>query len=168
MKTIVMDGVLDNPPVIDGDVMQIHGMMEQVAATQTVQPQTLGMNSNGVTFSQFAMASKAGMIPAIDPKEAQEQLYTDIFRHILERIKAEFIENELLAPGDIPDGFAITVKIEPDLEQDDLRNAQIALQIKQAGLASGEWIDTNLLKIPDGRRCGGSARWKRCGMRSWN
>ncbi|MCA9916216.1 MAG: hypothetical protein KC496_22825, partial [Anaerolineae bacterium] len=152
MKTIVMDGVLDNPPVIDGDVMRIHGMMEQVAATQTVQPQTLGMNSNGVTFSQFAMASKAGMIPAIDPKEAQEQLYTDIFRHILERIKAESIENELLAPGDIPDGFAITVKIEPDLEQDDLRNAQIALQIKQAGLASGEWIDTNLLKIPDSKK----------------
>lgn len=152
IRTIKAKGTLADPQVIDGDVLKLFDLMKGEAATQTVQPQTLGQNTAGVTFSQFALASKAGLIPAIDPKEAMEALYEDAFTHILQRIKAESIENEVIAPGDIPEKVKLTVTLEPDLEQDDLRNAQIASQLKASGAnVSDEWIDTNLLKVADSK-----------------
>ena len=151
VRTLVADGQIANTNVIDGDVIQLGNLLDKQAATQTIQPQTLGTSPAGVTFSQFALSSKAGMIPAVDPKESMEALYEDMFTHILERIEAESIDNDLLKAADIPKDFKIIVSIEPDLEQDDLRNASIALQLKNAGLGSGEWIDTNILKIPDSK-----------------
>ncbi len=125
-------------------------MLKGEAASQTIQPQTLGSNTSGVTFSQFALAQKAGLIPAIDPKEALEALYADAFDHILQRIKTEDIQNELITPADIPDTYKLTVTLAPDLEQDDLRNTQIATQILNSGAnVSKEWVNTNVLKISD-------------------
>lgn len=152
MRVIMGKGTLSDPQVIDGDVLRLFDLMKGEAATQTIQPQTLGQNTAGVTFSQFALASKAGLIPAIDPKEAMEALYADAFTHMLQRIKEESIENELIKAGDIPNKLKLTVTLEPDLEQDDLRNAQIATQLKNSKAnVSDEWINTNLLKIPDSK-----------------
>jgi hypothetical protein len=150
IRRIRMRGKLEDPQVIDGDVLKVIDIVRGQAATQMIQPQTLGQNTSGVTFSQFALASKAGLIPAIDPKESQEALYRDAFTHILERIKYESIENELIQPSDIPDKIKVIVKIEPDLEQDDLRNSQVAQGLLNAGAnVSKKWINTNVLKIAD-------------------
>jgi len=143
-------GTLADWKVINGDVIQLKNLMDQEDANSTIQPQTLGQNTEGVTFSQFAMASKAGLIPAQDPKEAEEQVYKDAFTHILQRIKQESIENDLLQASDIPDKFELEVSLEPDLSQDDLRNAQIVTQLKTSGAnVSDEWINSTLLKISD-------------------
>lgn len=148
IKTVVAKGQFADLSVIDSDVMQIKGLMDEQAAVNTIQPQTLGANTQGVTFSQFAIANKAGLIPAQNPKEAEEALYRDAFTHILERIKHEGIENELLSPNDIPEKIELEVTIEPDLAQDDLRNAQIAAQLRGANSnVSDEWINTNILHI---------------------
>lgn len=149
IRKIIAKGQLQDPQIIDGDVLRLKDLLDGQAATQTIQPQTLGQNTPGITFSQFALASKAGLIPAVDPKAALEALYKDVFIHVLQRIKQENIENDLIAPADIPDSIDMEVSIEPDLEQDDLRNAQIAVQIRNAGIASREWIETNILKIAD-------------------
>lgn len=150
VRTIIAKGKLENPQVIDGDVMAVGNVLDKNAASQTIQPQTLGESTNGVTFSQFAMASKAGLIPAIDPKEAQESLYADAMTHILQRIQEESIENTLIPVQSIPKKFKVTVTIEPDLEQDDLRNAQVAQQLLNSGAdVSKKWVNTNLLKIAD-------------------
>jgi hypothetical protein len=96
------------------------------------------------------MQVNAGKLPTIDPIEAQRQCYRDLFLHILQRIKAEGIENDLIKPEDIPDDIELEVTLEPDLQQDDLRNAQIVTQLKNAGAnVSDEWLNTNLLKIAD-------------------
>lgn len=143
-------GQLADNQVIDGDVLRMSDMLKTEAAAQTIQPQTLGQNTSGVTFSQFALASKAGLIPAIDPKEAMEALYADAFRHILQRIKTEDIQNDLIQAVDIPEKFKLTVTLAPDLEQDDLRNAQIATQLLNSGATvSKEWVNSNILKIAD-------------------
>lgn len=148
IKTVVAKGQFADMSVIDRDVMQIKGLMDEQAAVNTIQPQTLGANTQGVTFSQFAIANKAGLIPAQNPKEAEEALYRDAFTHILERIKHEGIDNELLSPNDIPEKIELEVVIEPDLTQDDLRNAQIAAQLRGANSnVSDEWINTNILHI---------------------
>lgn len=153
LRIIRADGQMADPQVIDGDVMRLKEMMDSQAAMQTIQPQTLGANTSGVTFSQFALASKAGLIPAVDPKEAIETLLEDACTHMLERIKAEDIQNELITPADIPEGVTLTVTLEPDLEQDDLRNSQVAQGLLNAGAnVSKEWINTNILKIPDSKK----------------
>lgn len=150
IRVIHGKGQLADNQVIDGDVLRMSDMLKTEAAAQTIQPQTLGQNTAGTTFSQFALASKAGLIPAIDPKEAMEALYTDAFRHILQRIKTEDIQNDLIQAVDIPEKFKLTVTLAPDLEQDDLRNAQIATQLLNSGATvSKEWVNSNILKIAD-------------------
>lgn len=152
IKTIVAKGQFADMSVIDKDVLQLRGLMDEQNARNTLQPQTLGANTQGVTFSQFALASKAGMIPAQDPKDAMEAVYRDAFTHILERIKHEGIVNELLEASDIPDQIEMEVSIEPDLAQDDLRNAQVASQLRNGNSnISDEWINTNILKIANSK-----------------
>ena len=60
VRTLVADGQIANTNVIDGDVIQLGNLLDKQAATQTIQPQTLGTSPAGVTFSQFALSSKAG------------------------------------------------------------------------------------------------------------
>jgi len=150
VKIITTKGKMENVQVIDGDVIQLKNLMEQQTGQSTIQEQTIGGASDAATFSSYVMQMNAGKLPAIDPIEAQEQCYKDSFLHILQRIKAEGIENDLIAPDEIPDNIELEVALEPDLQQDDLRNSQIVTQLKTSGAnVSDEWLNTNLLKIAD-------------------
>jgi hypothetical protein len=150
VKVITMKGKMENVPVIDSDVLQLKALMDDQTGKSTIQEQTIGGQADAATFSSYVMSVNAGKLPAIDPTEAQEQCYRDAFLHILQRIKSEGIESEMLDPADIPDDIELEVTMEPDLQQDDLRNAQIVTQLKASGAnVSDEWLDTNLLKIPD-------------------
>jgi len=58
----------------------------------------------------------------------------------------------VISPADIPDDIDIEVTLEPNLTQDDLRNAQIATNLKAANTnISSEWINTHILKIADSK-----------------
>lgn len=150
VKIITAKGKLENVQVIDGDVIQIKNLMDNQTGKSTIQEQTIGGSSEAATFSSYVMEVNAGKLPAIDPTEAQEQCYRDLFLHILQRIKAEGITNDLIAPDEIPDDVELEVTLEPDLQQDDLRNSQIVTQLKGSGAnVSDEWLNTNLLKIAD-------------------
>ncbi len=150
IKIITAKGRLENIPIVDGDVIQLKNLMDDQAGKSTIQEQTIGGADTGSTFSSYVMQVNAGKLPAVDPTEAQKWCYRDLFLHILQRIKTEGIDNELIDPEDIPDDIDIEVTLEPDLQQDDLRNAQIVAQLKNAGAnVSDEWINTNLLKIAD-------------------
>jgi len=131
--------------IIDGDIMQLKNMMDDVSGDSTIRGQTLGENIRGATFSSLAMLSSAGKLPMIDPQEAVEQAFTDMFLHILNRIKEEGIENDLVPPADIPDDIEVIVTMEAKLPQDNLRNAQIASALGDK--VSDEWVHTNLLQI---------------------
>lgn len=150
VKLIRAKGKLENIQVIDGDVLQLKALMENQTSMSTIQEQTIGGAAESSTFSSYVMQVNAGKLPAIDPTEAQEQAYRDLFLHVLQRIKSEGIESQLLMPEDIPADVDLDVTMEPDLSQDDLRNSQIVAQLKQSGAnVSDEWLNTNLLKIPD-------------------
>lgn len=154
VRIIVGKGHLEKWQVIDGDMIQLKRLMDTEDANSTMPPQS--QNRDGMTFSQFAMESRSGLIPAQDPKEALEQVYKDAFTHILQRIKEEDIPNDLIQAQDIPDKFELIVTLEPDLAQDDLRNAQIVTNLKNSGAnVSDEWLNSTLLKISDS-----AAMWK--------
>lgn len=137
-----------NFPVVDADAMQIRQIFTELSGQSMIHGQTLGENIKGSTFSGLAMLSSAGQLPLTDPKEAVAKAFKDIFTHILCRIKAEGIENELISPAWIPDDYPdIEVRLEPKLPQDNLRNSQIAQGL--GDLVSDEWKHENLLQISD-------------------
>lgn len=150
VKIITARGKLEQINVINGDLVQIKGLMDEQTGKSTIQEQTIGGTAQDTTFSGYVMSVNAGKLPAVSPTEAQEQAYRDCFLHILQRIKAEGIDNELIDPNDIPDDVDLEVTLEPNLQQDDLRNSQIVAQLKTSGAnVSDEWLNANLLKIPD-------------------
>jgi hypothetical protein len=150
VKIITTKGKLENIPIVSADVIQLKGLMDAQTGKSTIQEQTIGGGSDAATFSSYVMEVNAGKLPTIDPREAQEQAYRDCFLHILQRVKSEGIANDLIDPADIPDDVDMEVSLEPNLQQDDLRNSQIVTQLKGSGAnVSDEWMNTNLLKIAD-------------------
>ena len=150
VKIITARGRMENINVIDGDVLQLKALMDNENARSTIRPEAFGGGAEGATFSGYVTSMNASKLPAEDPKEGISKVYRDMCLYILKRIKAEGIENELIAPTDIPDDVEIEVVLEPNLTQDDLRNAQIVASLKTAQVnVSDEWLNTNILKIPD-------------------
>jgi len=131
--------------VVDGNIVQIKNMLDELSESSTIRSATLGDNISGSTFSALSMMSSAGKLPMIDPREAVEGAFSDIFLHILERIKEQGIANDLIQPLDIPDNVEVEVTLEPKLPQDNLRNAQVAQNL--GDLVSDEWKHSNLLQI---------------------
>lgn len=150
VKVLTMKGKLENINIINGDFLQLKNLIDGAMGTSTIEDATIGGNSPVDTFSSYVMQMNAGKLPLQDVTEAIEFCYRDACLHILQRIKLEKIENELIAPEDIPDDVELDVTFEPNLAQDDLRNAQIVAQLKGSGAnISDEWLNTNLLKIAD-------------------
>lgn len=135
--------------VIDPVIFQWKNLLDELSAQSTIFKQTLGENMGGAggTFSGLAMLSSAGKLPLVDQQRAIEQAFRDIFLHILMRIKNETIENDLIEASEIPDDVELTVRLEPKLPQDQLRNATIAMNLGDT--VSKEWKRTNLLQIAD-------------------
>ena len=133
--------------VIDPVVFQWRALLKEIGGESTIQGQTLGVANNQGTFSGLAMLSSAGKLPLVDSQRAIEMSFRDVFINILQRIKDEGIDNDLIAPGDIPDDIELEVSLEPNLPQDKLRNAQVAQSL--GDLVSDEWKHSNLLQVSD-------------------
>lgn len=152
LKIITARGKLEHVNVIDGDVLQLKNLMDGENARSTIRPEAFGGGNEGTTFSGYVQSMNASKLPSEDPKEGITKIYRDACLYILQRIKAESIENDLISPADIPDDIDIEVTLEPNLTQDDLRNAQIATNLKAANTnISSEWINTHILKIADSK-----------------
>lgn len=149
IKIIEGVGKLENITIIDRDSVQLKQLMDKTAAENTIQPEAFGAGADN-TFSGYITAMNASKLPSEDPKEGIAKVFRDMFLYILKRIKAEGTDNKLISPADIPDDIDLEVTYEPNLTQDNLRNAQILTQLKAAGAnLSDEWMDTNIMKIPD-------------------
>ena len=150
VKIITAKGKLENVNVIDGDVLQLKNLMDAENARSTIRPEAFGGGADGATFSGYVTSMNASKLPTEDPKEGISKVYRDACLYILQRIKADGIDNNLISPSDIPDDVEIEVTLEPNLTQDDLRNAQVVTNLKAANTnISNEWMNTNILKIAD-------------------
>ncbi len=138
-----------NDRVIDPVVFEWRNLLKEIGGESTIHGQTLGVANNQGTFSGLAMLSSAGKLPLVDSQRAIEMSFRDVFLNILQRIKEEGIENDLISPMDIPDDVELDVTLEPNLPQDKLRNAQVAQSL--GDLVSDEWKQGNLLQIGDSK-----------------
>ena len=150
VKIITARGKLENINVIDADVMQLKGLMDSTNASSTIRQEAFGAGADNSTFSGYVTSMNASKLPAEDPKEGIAMAFRDAFLYILKRIKAESIENDLIQAADIPDDIELEITLEPNLTQDDLRNAQVVTNLKSANTnVSNEWLNTHILKIPN-------------------
>jgi hypothetical protein len=150
VKIITAKGKLENVSIIDSDVLQLKNLMDSTNASSTIRPEAFGGGADAGTFSGYVTSMNASKLPAEDPKEGISKVYRDALLYILKRIKAEGIINELIQPNDIPDDIELEVTFEPNLTQDDLRNAQVVTNLRAANTnVSDEWLNTNILKIPN-------------------
>lgn len=147
LRTITAKANVLDDKVIDPSLMTIRNMLQEMSGESTVYKQTLGQNINNSTFSGLAMLSSSGKLPMVDSKRALESAFKDCFEHILYRIKTENIANPLIEASEIPDQYELEVSFDPKLPQDDLRNAQVAQQLK--GIVSTEYIQQEVLQVPD-------------------
>lgn len=133
--------------IVDPMAFEILKLIDELNGQSTIYRQTLGENINAGTFSGLAMLSSAGKLPLVDTTRALEQAFSEIFDHILYRIKTDGMDHPVLKASDIPEQYELKVTFKPDLPQDELRNAQIASTLQ--GLVSDEWNHTNILGISD-------------------
>jgi len=147
VRMLVADAKQVDDKVIDPVVFQWKNLLDELSGQSTIYKQTLGENINTATFSGLAMLSSAGKLPMVDQQRAIEMAFRDIFLSILQRIKHESIENDLIPAGEIPDDVDLDVSLEPKLPQDQLRNATVATNL--GNLVSKEWKHSELLQISD-------------------
>lgn len=142
--------------VISDDIMVGKNMLDQQIEESTIFRQALGGgNANNAAFSTVALLSQSGRLPLIAPQRCGGAGIGQAFEIMFALMKASSTKRtylaehglENIAPADIPDDLIIDVKLEADLPQDKLQQANIGSLLKQNGLASDEWIRENILNI---------------------
>jgi hypothetical protein len=128
-------------------------MLQQVGERTTISTQTLGENiASGTPYSGYAMASQNGRIPIIPIQEATEKVIHDACTYVLTCIREGIIITDQLKASEVLEDVDLTVKLEVDLPQDALRNAQVLNNLTQGGTPlSIEWRH-NFLQIKDSKK----------------
>jgi len=169
--TVIIDlntlgGVLKVPPgaklyplakeIINPEIVQQYQMYNQLMDESTIFDQTLGQPLEGnATFSATALMHQAGRLPLNPIKEGMASLFADAMGIAFRWLKVEGKTSISGMDGtaieidksQIPEALNFSVNVDIALPTDKLQQAQTALAIDQAGLASKEWQRENILNI---------------------
>jgi hypothetical protein len=124
----------------------------------TIYNNTLGAGAgNNDPYSKTALMSQLGRIPLEITRAMSGRLIADALEVALlwikkngEKVGAYDYRKGALAnidPAKIPEYFNLSVNLDVSLAQDQLVMAQIAAQLKQAGLVSDAWIQEEIMNI---------------------
>lgn len=163
----VVGGITKVPPgdrltpmqrdVINEDIEKALGLAEQKFAESTVYKQTLGGSSGGdnQSFSTISLMAQTGRLPLTNYQRcggwgigtAFEVMF-DLMKDNGKKRTLTYLEGKLdIDPKNIPDNLIIDVKLDADLPQDKLQQANVGSMLKQNGLASDAWIREHILNI---------------------
>lgn len=140
--------------VITPDLREAMALATQKGQESTIYPQAFGAPVQGNdTYSALALLNSSGRLPLIGPQKQGSwgisntiELLFMMMREAGESYKRNGIDITL---EDIPRHVQVETKLEVDLPQDKLQMANMASMFKREGLASDEWIQTNLMQIND-------------------
>ena len=123
-------------------------LLEDSTIFRTARGQSIGANA---AYSTHALLAQAGRLPLITPQKRIEWILSQTMEKCLERLsesRSTKSDIEQLL-DDISDTKDVTVEtiLDVKLPQDKLQAANIATALKQVGLVSDEWIQSNLLQI---------------------
>jgi hypothetical protein len=144
--------------IIDPSVLQSLELVDRMMEESTIYSQTLGepMGKNAA-FSMVALLHQAGRLPLLAPQRKSGWGIGDALRiallwqrHKAKDAKTNYAGRKLeIAHQDIPEDLEIEAKLDVNLPQDNLQNAQIATSLAggESPLVSQEWVRENVLNI---------------------
>jgi hypothetical protein len=142
--------------IINPALIQLYQMFDGLADESTIFDQTLGQPIEGnPTFSANALMNQAGRLPLSPIQEGMSALFSDAMGIIFQWMKLEGKTSINAQAGDaievdpktLPETLVFDCTIDVDMPADKLQQSQTAVAILQAGLASKDWIRTNVLNI---------------------
>jgi len=142
--------------IINPGLVQQYQMYQELMDESTIFDQTLGQPIQGnTTFSLNALMNQAGRLPLSPIQTGMSQLFSEAmgiaFRWLKidgkSAISAKPGEIVEIDPGKIPAALTFDVTVDVDMPTDKLQQANTAIAISGAGLASKEWNRTNILNI---------------------
>jgi len=144
---------MGNKGLIDPAFMEGMNLASQKLEENTIHAQAFGAPTNRqTTFSEFSLLNQSGRLPLIGPQRMGGAAIAEVARLMLMMAKKDGAEALALAgsemiPEEIPDDLDVEVKLDVSLPQDRLQLANIAVMLKNTGLADDEWIQENILNI---------------------
>ena len=142
--------------VLNKDMLYGMEVIERMIEESTLYKQVFGQSPNTrMAYSAISLLSQSGQLPLIATQRAGgwgigtgfEKMFT-MLRDKKKKRTAVY-ESDILDidPQDFKDDLIIDVKLDADLPQDKLQQANIASMLKQYGLASDSWIRENVLNV---------------------
>jgi len=144
--------------VINNDQLEGLRIADDLVERSTIHNQALGgmggLGSN-TAFSTVSLLHQAGRLPLVAPQKRGGWGIGSAMEKVFEMIKDKKKKRKAITregmyefdPKEIPDDLIIECKLEVDLPQDTLSQANIAQMLTAAGLTSREWAQENLLNI---------------------
>jgi hypothetical protein len=144
--------------IIDPAVLQSLELVDRMMEESTIFSQTLGEPlGKNAAFSMVALLHQAGRLPLLAPQRKSGWGIGDALRiallwqrHKAKDAKASYAGRKLeIDYQDIPEDLEIEAKLDVNLPQDNLQNAQIATSLAggESPLVSQEWVRENVLNI---------------------
>lgn len=143
---------------IDPALLTALEIAEQKATESTIYDQALGEPLGGnAAFSMVALLHQAGRLPLASPQKLTGWAIASAMEKAFKWIRVNETDMEISYKGetqeikweDIPEHFTFEAKLEVDLPQDKLQQANVARSIKEMKLASRRWIRENVLSVED-------------------
>ena len=123
-------------------------LMEDSTIYRTARGQSIGANA---AYSTHALLAQSGRLPLITPQKRIEWVLSQTMEKCLERLNESRSSKSdieaLLDEVELPESVTVETTLDVKLPQDKLQAANIATALKQVGLVSDEWIQSNLLNI---------------------
>ena len=145
--------------VVNKDMMIGLDIADKLMEESTIYRQALGGTGSlgaNAAFSTVSLLHQAGRLPLVSPQKrggwgigTAMELVFEMMKDTNRKGKARTGDGAVLefAPKDIPDNLIIEAKLEVDMPQDMLANANVANLVTQSGLASNRWVRENILNI---------------------
>jgi hypothetical protein len=144
--------------VINKDMLQGLSIADRLVEESTLYRQALGGTGNlgaNVAFSTVSLLNQVGRLPLTAPQKRGGWGIATACEYMFEMLKDRGSIRQLKTkegilefdPKEIPDDLIVEAKLEVDLPQDQMNQANIAQLVTQAGLASRRWARENILNI---------------------
>jgi len=144
--------------VLDPSLMTGYEIAERLAEESTIHGQTLGEPlGENAPFSMVALLHQAGRLPLLVPQRLASWAIADAVKMALLWIKADGARamagykhsTRMLRPGDIPANFELEAKLDIDLPQDMLQQANVYKLLTEGDnpAASAAWARENILNM---------------------
>lgn len=142
--------------VLNKDMLYGMEVIERMIEESTLYKQVFGQSPNTrMAYSAISLLSQSGQLPLIATQRSGGWGIGSGFEKMFAMLKDKkkkrtaIFESDVLDldPKELKENLIIDVKLDADLPQDKLQQANIASMLKQYGLASDSWIRENILNV---------------------